>query len=189
MVKVMQDWRLIAPPDNWREPVAIEESMLPLLRGLAERLGLRLNEDREQRKLYVGLPLKSDAPGGDLKDWPRPTLSSTEAARYGVTEWFVAAPLREIPADARLSEHFRAGEFFPNDPSYRYLRVAPDLVKALEEIRQRLGGRPLAIHSAYRPPTTCAVGGAQHSTHMNGLAADISVADTPTLRCMRWPTR
>lgn len=179
----MQDWRLIAPPDNWREPVAIEESMLPLLSQLAERLGLRLNQDTEQRKLYLGLPLKTDAVGGDLKDWPRPTLSSTEAARYGVTEWFSAAPLREIPADAWLSENFRAGEFLPNDNTYRYLRVASDLVKALEEIRQRLGGRPLAIHSAYRPPDYNAmVGGAQHSTHMNGLAADISVADTPTLR-------
>lgn len=179
----MQLWRLIAPPDNWREPIAIEASTLPLLSQLAVRLGLRMHQDEEQRKLYLGLPLSSESAEEKRPDWPRPTLSSTEAARYGVTDWFGAAPLRDIPADAALSAHFRAGEFLPQDGSYRYLRVAPELVEALEEIRRRLGGRPITIHSGYRPPGYNArVGGAPHSTHLNGLAADISAVETSTAR-------
>lgn len=108
---------------------------------------------------------------------------SSAAGNSRSTGVYEAAPLLAARVDDPLSRHFRAGEFFPHDPSYRYLRVSPELVRRLEEIRQALGGQPLTIHSAYRPPAyNQAVGGVSNSTHIDGLAADISVVGVSTER-------
>lgn len=51
--------------------------------------------------------------------------------------------------------------------------VVPRLVAALEELRE-LVARPIVIVSGYRCPVhNAAVGGAPHSQHMLGTAADI----------------
>ena len=72
------------------------------------------------------------------------------------------------------------------DRSYRYLRVSPHLVEALEKIRTALGDRPLTIHSAYRPPAyNRQVGGVANSAHIDGLAADLSVEGVSTAELHR----
>lgn len=70
-----------------------------------------------------------------------------------------------------LSDHFRTGEFA--DPSDGSVRVLRGLVEALEVIRL-LDGQPLRIVSGYRTSDHNAdVGGAAHSQHLVGAAADI----------------
>jgi murein DD-endopeptidase MepM/ murein hydrolase activator NlpD len=49
-------WRLVAPPEDWRNAEAIDASELPVLERLAARLGLRHHRDDVQRKVYVGVP-------------------------------------------------------------------------------------------------------------------------------------
>lgn len=183
-------WRLIAPAEDWQHPMPLEECQLGLLLEVGQRLGLRVRKDEVLKKLYLGLPqVSSSSAPGDGVGYPSgktialARLSEAEAARYGSTGVYEAAPLLAARVDDPLSRHFRAGEFFPHDPSYRYLRVSPELVRRLEEIRQALGGQPLTIHSAYRPPAyNQAVGGVSNSTHIDGLAADISVVGVSTER-------
>jgi uncharacterized protein YcbK (DUF882 family) len=51
--------------------------------------------------------------------------------------------------------------------------VEEDLVNALEELRELVGG-PLFVTSGYRCPAhNRAVGGAKNSYHMKGMAADV----------------
>ena len=52
----MNQWRLFAPAEDWLHPIEIEESVLPLLATLGERLGLRVNRDDAKRKFFLGLP-------------------------------------------------------------------------------------------------------------------------------------
>lgn len=185
----MNSWRLIAPAEDWSQPLEIDESVLPVLAEVARRLELRITRDDGQKKLYLGLPQEVPASvGSDIlypsgKRLSLAQLSEAEAARYGTTGSYQAAPLVVAKIEDKLSDHFRAGEFFPHDSSYRYLRVSPHLVEALEKIRTALGDRPLTIHSAYRPPAyNRQVGGVSNSAHIDGLAADISVADISTER-------
>ncbi|HEY9763917.1 MAG TPA: D-Ala-D-Ala carboxypeptidase family metallohydrolase [Trichocoleus sp.] len=59
------------------------------------------------------------------------------------------------------------------DVVYGMIRAA----KALEDIRYRLGGRPMSINSWYRPPAiNAAVGGARQSRHLVGDAVDFVVS-------------
>lgn len=120
------------------------------------------------------------------KSFAKAQLSEAEAARYGTTGIYQAAPLLEVGVADRLSPHFTAGEFFPHDNSYRFLRISPRLVEKLEEIREKAGGRPLTVHSAYRPPAyNASVGGVSNSAHIDGLAADISIAGVSTEQLRR----
>ncbi|MCW5866027.1 MAG: DUF882 domain-containing protein [Candidatus Eremiobacteraeota bacterium] len=114
---------------------------------------------------------------------PKAVLKSeAEAARYGTTGAYTAAPLLAAKPSDRLSEHFTAGEFMCHDSSYAFLRVSPELVRRLEMIRTQLGGAPITINSAYRPPAYNASlkGAASNSTHIDGLAADIQAAGIST---------
>lgn len=190
-------WLLIAPAEDWRNPFPLEEANLGLLQEVARRLSLRMTRDDAQKKFYLGLPTTSAAPAPEAPQ-PEPAeavrypsgksiskvhLSEAEAARYGTTGIYAAASLLAARVDDPLSRHFQAGEFMPHDSSYRYLRVSPHLVEVLEKIRTALGDRPLTIHSAYRPPAyNRQVGGVSNSAHIDGLAADISVADISTER-------
>lgn len=79
----------------------------------------------------------------------------------------------------KLSSHFKAKEFACKDGSDAVL-VAPKLVMVLESIRTHFG-KAVVINSAYRTPQYNAkVGGAAHSQHCYGTAADIVVrGETP----------
>ena len=184
---MMSDWRLIAPPENWQMPLAMEDAMLPLLTQLAERLTLQMTVDEAQKKLYLGLPRgKAEVKGGVRfpgGSYAKPPAMQNESSKYRATGSYTAAPLLAVSREDRLSEHFLAGEFFPKDDSYRYLRVAPALVEKLEAIRHKLGGQAITIHSGYRPASYNAlIGGVSNSAHIDGLAADISADGVSTQR-------
>ena len=187
----MNKWRLFAPAEDWLHPIEIEESVLPLLVTLGERLGLRVGRDEAQRKFFLGLPeaaVQKPSSGGEGVTYPsglsipHAVLSAAEAARYGTTGIYTAAPLLAAKASDRLSPHFSASEFYPaGDSSYRFLRIAPELIRRLEKIRTALGGVAITVHSAYRPPEyNRSVGGVSNSAHIDGLAADISAAGIST---------
>ena len=186
----MNKWRLFAPAEDWRHPIDVDESVLPLLTTLAERLKLRVSRDDAQLKFYLGAgtaPEAKDAGSGEGVKYPsgltipKAVLSEAEAARYGTTGIYNAAPLVAAKVDEAVSDHFKLGEFAPHDASYKYIRVSPLLVERLEQIRKDLGGPVITIHSAYRPPEyNRSFGGVSNSAHMDGLAADISAAGIST---------
>lgn len=73
-----------------------------------------------------------------------------------------------------LSTHFKVREFACKDGTDAVL-VAPRLVMVLESIRSYFGAA-VTINSAYRTPQRNAkIGGAAHSQHCYGTAADIVV--------------
>lgn len=186
----MNQWRLFAPPEDWRRPIDIDESQLKLLTTLAEQLGLRFGRNDEQRKFFLGLPdgskSESSSGGEGVKypsglSIPKAVLSVAEAARYGTTGEYEAAPLLAAKPTDRLSAHFTASEFMCHDSSYRYLRVSPELVRRLEKIRTNLGGAAIHVNSGYRPPEyNRSVDGSPNSAHIDGLAADIRAEGIPT---------
>ena len=49
-----EDWRLICPPENWREPLPIDLGELRLLEILSQRLNLVITRDDKRKKLYLG---------------------------------------------------------------------------------------------------------------------------------------
>lgn len=72
-----------------------------------------------------------------------------------------------------LTRHFKVREFACSDGSDPIF-IARELPLVLEYIRMRLG-RPVSINSAYRTPAkNAAVGGAEHSQHLYGTAADLA---------------
>lgn len=180
----MNKWRVFAPAEDWRRPIEVDESQLPLLAEVAERFSMRMTRDDVQQKLYLALqapPAASSARSGEGVTYPsgltipKAVLSEAEAARYGTTGIYMAAPLLAAKRTDRLSEHFMAGEFFCHDSSYQFVRVSPELVRRLEKVREGLGGVAVTVLSAYRPPAYNALqeGSATHSAHIDGLAADI----------------
>ncbi len=184
----MNKWRLFAPPEDWRHPIEIDESQLPLLTQVAEQLDLRFGRNDEQQKVFLGLPEVEDskASSGGVKypsgrSIPKAVLSVAEAARYGITGEYTAAPLLAARPTDRLSAHFTAGEFMCHDPSYLYVRISPELVRRLEKIRSNLRGAAIHINSGYRPPEyNRFVDGSPNSAHIDGLAADIRAEGIPT---------
>ena len=83
----------------------------------------------------------------------------------------------------KLTEHFSLEELtfsqtatrhgIDNTPSDEVLANLRGLANFLEEIR-RIVGRPIIVTSGYRSPELNAVvGGAKHSAHIEGRAADI----------------
>jgi uncharacterized protein YcbK (DUF882 family) len=72
-----------------------------------------------------------------------------------------------------LSAHFDSSEFRDHRDG-SLVPIAPRLIALLEALRHETGDRPLRIISGYRSPATNrAVGGAPHSQHMYGRAADV----------------
>lgn len=81
---------------------------------------------------------------------------------------------KEKDGGKKLSTNFTVKEFACKDGSDAVL-VAPRLVMVLQSIRSHFGV-PVVIHSAYRTPQyNTKVGGAAHSQHCYGTAADITV--------------
>lgn len=77
--------------------------------------------------------------------------------------------------DIKISEHFKLSEF--ESPDTKEVKLDPALIDKLESLRE-LVGQPLTINSGYRTEThNRAVGGAEHSKHRLGQAADIKLPD------------
>ena len=78
----------------------------------------------------------------------------------------------------RLSEHFQAGEFACS--CCGLVLVHPELVRKLEGLRFAVGA-PVNVTSGYRcAGCNKAVGGAENSYHLFGMAADIWVKGIST---------
>ena len=86
----------------------------------------------------------------------------------------------QLNSQARLSEHFKLGEFtrskYPevyNIPSHEAIANLKRLCVWLEVLRERVG-HAIVINSGYRSPQlNKKVGGAPTSNHLTGCAADI----------------
>src|SRR5262245_35079623 len=87
--------------------------------------------------------------------------------------------------DRKLSEHFYLSEFIisqtasregiDNSPSHEIVQNLKVVANQLELVRSLLGNTPIYISSGYRcPELNTAVGGADHSAHMSGFAADFT---------------
>jgi zinc D-Ala-D-Ala carboxypeptidase len=78
--------------------------------------------------------------------------------------------------NSSLSEHFSANEF--RCKCCGKVHVDPELINKLEEARA-IYGKPVRVTSGYRCEShNSKVGGAQHSQHCSGKAADIQVNDS-----------
>jgi len=71
----------------------------------------------------------------------------------------------------QVSPHFNLSEF--ECPCCWQVRLVPRLVYLLEKLRKKVG-EPILVSSGYRcPKHNKVIGGAKHSYHMQGKAADI----------------
>ena len=92
---------------------------------------------------------------------------------YDAVDPLAAAPLIAAFPNAKVSEHFSLSEFRPGRHSYKFIRLSPALVRALEDIRAK-AGEAVHVTSGYRPPGyNREIGGVSNSCHIDGLAADI----------------
>ena len=83
----------------------------------------------------------------------------------------VKAYSRQNDGLKKLSDNFKVNEFACTDGSDAVF-VSPELVTVLQKIRLKFG-KPVHINSAFRTAVkNKAVGGAQHSQHLYGMAAD-----------------
>lgn len=77
--------------------------------------------------------------------------------------------------DKVLSSHFKVREFACSDGTDPVF-ISPELVTILEKIRTHFG-KPVIINSGYRTVAkNKSVGGATHSQHLYGMAADIHIS-------------
>ena len=83
----------------------------------------------------------------------------------------------------RLSKHFHEREFACNHcGKLASIGVPAELVDILEQVREHFR-RPVHVTSGYRCPVhNRNVGGARHSQHLRGTAADIVVNGVPASR-------
>lgn len=79
---------LICPPKNWQTPLPIEESALPLLQELAQRLGLAYNYQPTQGKVYFGPAEEVDAAEPALSE-PTPEATPEEVAAMRNSEFVI----------------------------------------------------------------------------------------------------
>jgi Peptidase M15 len=84
-----------------------------------------------------------------------------------------SAPLIRYEADLPISKGFKLSDFAPvASKPYRFLRVAPCLVKTLESISATIGA-PVSVASGYLPASRIGAAGCDCATHADGVAADI----------------
>jgi hypothetical protein len=172
--------KIIAPAEDWKSAIDIDEDTAGIIKDMLDRIGVHYNHD-DPEKLYVAAPAPVKPPkeqdgnglvypsGRSLQRHPE-----NNAATYAPGNPNAAAPLVKAPYNTPLSKNFTLGEFAPKSDRYDGVRVHPDLVEALEQIRRKAGA-VIHITSGYRPPAyNASVGGVPNSQHLDGLAADIS---------------
>jgi len=77
-----------------------------------------------------------------------------------------------------LIKYFKPQEF--QDSRTGSLKIALELVRKLDQLREMLG-KPIVINSGYRTPeTNRLVGGSPTSSHLYGLAVDIKCLSSAT---------
>lgn len=77
--------------------------------------------------------------------------------------------------DTHVGQHFKVKEFACRDGSDLIL-ISTETVELLDKIREFYGA-PVHINSGYRTPSyNRRIGGAKHSQHCKGTAADFTVA-------------
>lgn len=97
----------------------------------------------------------------------------------------VRAYSRARDGEKALSANFRVREFACRDGSDTIF-VSPELVDALQKIRDRFG-RAVTVNSGYRTEAyNKQVGGAAYSQHKYGTAADITVSGVAPLEVARF---
>lgn len=103
-----------------------------------------------------------------------------EAAPMGVKTYSVKSD-----GSKKLSENFKVSEFKCNDGSDKVL-ISDELVTLLQKIRDHFGAA-VVINSAYRTETyNQKVGGATHSQHVLGTAADIVISGVSPLQVAQY---
>ena len=149
--KAPQEWNIICPRDNWRNPIPATKSTVDKLEQVAIRLDMVSNRDNNQHKLYLDLKV-----GGEN----------------------VKAP--EFDDPHKVSSHFSLAEFGCNDgtpvPGWGVPLIRQLCNDVLEPIRTHplLEGSSLRVSSGYRTPSYNArIGGATFSQHKECRAADI----------------
>ena len=89
----------------------------------------------------------------------------------------------QLNSEAKLSEHFKLGEFTKssshpevyNIPSHEAIANLKRICTWLEVLRKRYG-KPIIINSGYRSPQlNRKIGGVKNSNHLTGCAVDIRV--------------
>lgn len=89
----------------------------------------------------------------------------------------------QLNSQAKLSEHFKLGEFTKssshpevyNIPSHEAIANLKRICTWLEVLRKRYG-KPIIINSGYRSPQlNRKIGGVKNSNHLTGCAVDIRV--------------
>ncbi len=92
-------------------------------------------------------------------------------------------PIVQLNSQAKLSEHFKLGEFTKssshpevyNIPSHEAIANLKRVCTWLEVLRERYG-KPIIINSGYRSPQlNRKIGGVKNSNHLTGCAVDIRV--------------
>jgi zinc D-Ala-D-Ala carboxypeptidase len=103
--------------------------------------------------------------------------------------------MKKIDLPIHITPHFTVNEFIANDvvdlPDY----IVKNLIKLCEQlelIREKLGNKPMIIHSGYRTfQHNQTVGGRKHSFHLFGMAVDFThstLSPQAVQRCLNdWP--
>lgn len=74
----------------------------------------------------------------------------------------------------RMGSHFKSNEFDCSCTKCDEQKISSELIEKLEKVRKEYG-KPIKVNSGYRcPEHNKAIGGKENSSHMAGLAADIS---------------
>lgn len=105
------------------------------------------------------------------------------AIARGVTDFFATQiPTKPLPdtvnlpkSTPKLSDHFDIEEFVCHCCGKGADKIDPKLIELLERLRS-LADAPIYVNCGYRcPPHNAEVGGATHSQHLYGTAADITI--------------
>jgi len=146
---------------------------------------------RSKQRFYLSPPFVASAAGGVglvllliskrayARARPEPDEPSYDATAESET------PPPDVPPPFRSLGHFTVTEF--DQPARRGFNHVPyptawiderlrALITVLEILKATLGGRAVTVTSGYRSPAyNRVIGGATHSQHMQGRAADIKV--------------
>jgi zinc D-Ala-D-Ala carboxypeptidase len=142
-----------------------------------EARGLATVRDRQRLLASVGFPIRVDGAAGP---------ATTQAIRWFQEAWTLqslaidgvwgpnteAAARQAVANGGRISAHFHLAEFACSH--CRWPRANRALVRGLERLRSAHYTQGLSIVSGYRCVAhNTAIGGARHSQHLYGRAADI----------------